>query len=119
MITEIEPGVAMAGEEMQITRMLSNLLDNAVEYVPPGGQVKLYVATGPRIAISDNGPGIDPAVQSQLFERFRCGQGHQNGTGHGLGLALVKAICERHGLTITLDPVGPGSRFIIAPEEAV
>lgn len=117
--TAIAAGVAMAGEEMQVIRMLSNLLDNAVKYVPAGGTVMLDVAAGPTIVVSDDGPGIDPAIQPQLFERFRRGPGHQNGSGHGLGLALVKAICERHGLTITLDPAGPGARFVIVPEEAV
>jgi signal transduction histidine kinase len=114
--TDITPNVELQGEAMQLSRLLSNLLDNAIKYVPRGGQVMLRIAPGPTIWIADDGPGIDAALRPHLFERFRRGAVHSARGGHGLGLALARAICERHGLTITAEDNHPGARFVIQPE---
>jgi hypothetical protein len=60
----------MLGERMQITRLLSNLLDNAIKYVPAGGRIGLSLMQGPRIVIEDNGPGIAHNQRERIFERF-------------------------------------------------
>ncbi len=112
----ITPDVVMEGEAMQLTRLLSNLLDNASKYVPAGGTVILTVAPGPLLMVEDNGPGIDPAVRPHLFERFRRGAVHGTRGGHGLGLALARAIAERHGLTLHAEDAHPGTRFRVEPE---
>lgn len=114
--TFIEPGVTIMGEPMQLTRLLSNLLDNALKYVPRGGQVTLSVAAGPVITVKDDGPGIAPALRPLVFERFRTGQAPLGKTSHGLGLALARAIALRHGLRIALVPSGTGAHFMIKPQ---
>lgn len=113
----IAPGVRMTGDPTQISRLIANLLDNAIKYVPGGAEVRLEVAPGPRIAVADNGKGIPPELAPQIFERFRRGAAAAGTPGHGLGLSLARAIAERHDLTLTLKDNAPGARFEIAPEE--
>lgn len=116
--TAITPAVGLEGEAMQLTRLLSNLLDNAIKYVPRGGSVTLTVDHGPTIHVADDGPGIAADLLPHLFERFRRGAVHSARGGHGLGLALTRAICERHGLIITVEDNAPGACFTIKPEPA-
>jgi signal transduction histidine kinase len=113
--TAIAPDVMLRCDAMQITRMLSNLLDNALKYVPSGGTIRLSIEVGPKISVVDNGPGIPAAMHEAIFERFKRSNGATE-EGHGLGLALVRAIAERHGLTVRCEDAHPGAAFIIAPE---
>lgn len=117
LVTAIAPGVTMTGDATQISRLLANLLDNAIKYVPAGGTVRLEVAEGPRIVVADDGPGIAPELAPRVFDRFRRGAEAADTPGHGLGLSLARAIAERHDLTLRLAGGQPGARFEIAPEE--
>jgi len=112
----IEPGVTMLAERTQIVRLVSNLLDNAIKYVPAGGRVTLSVAHGPRISIADDGPGIAPEDRARIFERFARSAGQVSQPGHGLGLALARAIAQRHGLVLRLAPSERGACFVVEPE---
>lgn len=114
----IAPGVTMVGEPMQISRLIVNLLDNAAKYVPPGGTVRLELAPGPMLVVEDDGPGVSPALAPAIFDRFRRAAEHANAPGHGLGLALARAIAQRHELDLSLDTAGGGARFVIQPEYA-
>ena len=106
----VEPAIVFEGNAMDLQRMVSNLLDNAVRHVPAGHSVRLELARGPAITVSDDGPGIAPALQPRVFDRFT----RSEGGGHGLGLALVRAIAHQHGLSVTLSTAS-GTSFVIAP----
>lgn len=101
--------VPVRGDPVLLHELVTNLVHNAVTYVPPGGRVTVEVdmpAGRPRLRVIDNGPGIPPAERERVFERFyRLADA---GTpGSGLGLAIVREICARHGAAITLnDPPG-------------
>src|SRR5690606_37865841 len=96
-------------------RMITNLLDNAFKYVPPGGSVALELAPGPVLRVSDDGPGIPPEERDAVFHRFRRGSRHAGDTqGSGLGLALAAAIAERHGLEISMDDTREGACFVVS-----
>lgn len=112
--TEIAAGVTLTGDAMQLTRALSNLLDNAFKYAGPNARVTLIVAQGPRIVVRDDGTGVPEALRERVFSRFERGIGA--GEGHGLGLALVRAIVARHGLKISCRDANPGAEFAIEPE---
>lgn len=118
LVTAIAPGVTMTGDPTQISRLLANLLDNAIKYVPAGGTVRLDVTAGPRITVADDGPGVAPELAPRVFERFRRGAAAADTPGHGLGLSLARAIAERHDLTLNLVSSDAGARFEIAPEGA-
>jgi len=108
----IAPGVFMQGEPMQVTRIIANLLDNALRHLPEGSQVRLAVSAGPVIMIEDDGPGIPEADRQAVFQRFR--RSGSTSAGHGLGLALVHSLATRNGLTARIEDAHPGARFIIA-----
>lgn len=85
-----------------LTRVLSNLCDNALHYTPSGGTVTIEAQQQGNelvIAVTDTGEGIPPEALSRIFERFfRADSARQSRTGgSGLGLAIVRAIVEAHG----------------------
>jgi len=88
---------------------LANILDNAVKFSPPGGQVKIVVTAGRQeavIAVSDCGPGVSPDEAAQLFQRFYRGKASRSAgaSGVGLGLAISRALVEGQGGRISVDP---------------
>ena len=121
------PGdVQFRGDEALLRRLLINLLDNAIRYTPPGGQVSASLEADPaaaRIRISDTGVGIPPEAAPHVFERFYRAdkaRSRQDG-GFGLGLSIVKWIAESHNgsVELTRNP-GPGTTFTVTlPRHAI
>jgi len=109
----ITAGIAIKGEEMQLSRLIANLLDNAFKHAPRGSRIVLGLAAGPTIVVEDNGPGVPVEDRLAIFDRFRRSDG--GGKGHGLGLALVRVIAARHGLSAWVEDAVPGARFVVAP----
>jgi signal transduction histidine kinase len=109
-----------------LTRVFSNLCDNAIRHTPVGGSVKIEaMQQGDRlaIAVTDSGEGIPPQALPHIFERFfRADSSRQSTTGgSGLGLAIVRAIIDAHSGAIWAENVpGGGARIIftlpLAPE---
>lgn len=113
----IAHGVVLAGEPMQLTRLVTNLLDNAFRYTPAGGTVHLALEPGPVITVADTGPGIPAADHDRVFARFSRASGNHGGNGgSGLGLALARAIARRHGLDLRIVPTLRGATFEARPE---
>lgn len=101
-----------------LTRVFSNLCDNAIRHTPVGGSVKIEaVQQGDRlaIAVTDSGEGIPPQALPHIFERFfRADSARQSTTGgSGLGLAIVRAIIDAHDGTIWAENVQSGGARII------
>jgi two-component system OmpR family sensor kinase len=100
--------------------MVLNLLQNAVEHTPPGTHVQAAVRTDGDdvvLTVSDDGPGIEPAVRARMFERFVRGAGDR-GNSTGLGLAIVKAVVDAHGGEVSVDDavgdlIRRGTRFTV------
>jgi signal transduction histidine kinase len=109
--------------EHPLTTALTNLVDNALRYTPAGGTVTVTIARdGEQVvaAVSDDGPGIAPAEQARLFDRFVRGKAATAtpSEGSGLGLAIARRIAEIHGGSIRLDSVlGKGSTFSLLLKE--
>ncbi len=107
----------IAGDRRRLTEVLQNLLDNAIQYTPSGGQI--MVSAGPNgpvveFTVSDTGIGIPQADQSRIFERFYrvdVARSREVG-GTGLGLAISKHLVEGHGGKIWVESeIGRGSQF--------
>ncbi|HKF24862.1 MAG TPA: ATP-binding protein [Candidatus Acidoferrum sp.] len=107
----------IAGDRRRLTEVLQNLLDNAIQYTPAGGQI--MVSAGPRsgevvFTVSDTGIGIPQADQPRIFERFYrvdVARSREVG-GTGLGLSIAKHLVETHGGRIWVESeVGRGSQF--------
>ena len=91
-------GVMAFVDPDRVRRALGCLIENAMRHCQPGVRVEIEVhAAGDAIlmAVDDDGPGINPAIAHELFERFR--RGETRGEGSGLGLSLVSALVEAHG----------------------
>lgn len=111
------------GDKAQLIRAITKLVENAVTFTPPGGQVVLEAGTaedkGRRwltLAVQDTGPGISPEEQEKVFDRFFRGvlaeSGHTAGTG--LGLSIAQEIVQAHGGRIGVESqMGEGSTFTI------
>src|SRR5690606_508861 len=89
-------------DRRRLLQAVSNLIDNALKFVPSGGRVELRAEDDGgkvRISVSDTGPGIPAEQLPHLFDRFW--QGHRDsGHGAGLGLAIVKGIADAHGAAL-------------------
>lgn len=106
-----ESGAAVAlGDRVQLREALMNLAHNALVHGRAGGQVTVEahaVAGGDwSLGVVDDGPGLDPAVARRLGERFVKGRGSR---GSGLGLSIARAVIERHGGTLTMQPGHDGA----------
>lgn len=111
------PPVSIWGDMGQLSRLFSNLLENALQYTPTGGKVTLHLGQEHQkaiITITDTGIGIPKEQLKLVFERFwRADDARElRKTGTGLGLAIVKAIADAHGGEIKINSqVGKGTCF--------
>jgi len=109
----------VVGDAGALRRALLNLVENAVKYTPPKGGVEISLATDDRwavVAVTDTGPGIEPADVARVFEPFvRLDSARARETGGtGLGLSIAQAIVRAHGGTIDVQSTpGEGSTFTI------
>jgi two-component system NtrC family sensor kinase len=108
----------VSGDPIRLRQMIGNLLDNAIKYTPKGGVVKLEgESEGQQVIlkVSDNGPGIPPAEQPYLFDKFfRASNIPADTPGTGLGLSIVKSIVDNHGGRIWVDSkLSQGTTFTV------
>jgi len=108
------------GDRARLIQVTANLLANAAKYTPPGGRITLSLDVEDgvvRIAVLDNGNGIEPALLPHIFDLFVQGKRTPDRAqgGLGLGLALVKNIVNMHGGQVAAHSAGPGqgSRFTV------
>ena len=105
---ELEPAVVL-GEPDRIQRAVSNLLENAVKWSPPGGSIEVALRGGV-LSVRDHGPGFTPDDLPHVFERFYRADRARGMPGSGLGLAIVKQAAEAHGGTVeALNAPGGGA----------
>ncbi len=101
------------GDRKRVVQVLSNLLNNAIKYTPPGGRIDLLVAqAGDQLEfrVRDNGQGMDAVTLARAFELFAQAQrsSDRRQGGLGIGLALVRKLVELHGGQVHAASPGPG-----------
>jgi signal transduction histidine kinase len=113
-VPQPSPQVQCDGTRIELA--LSNLLDNAVKFTPPGGQIRVGASADAGMAclwVRDSGPGIEPQDSPHIFERFYRGR-DANAGGSGLGLAIVQSIAQAHGGRVSVESEpGAGSLFVL------
>lgn len=106
--------VLVLGEHKRLVQVIANLLVNAVKYTPQGGVLAVLLtadANEVRIAVKDNGVGMDADLLQRVFETFTQAEltPDRREGGLGLGLALVKRLTELHGGRVSAESAGAGS----------
>jgi len=116
------------GHDSRLGQVVSNLIDNARSFSPPGGTVRITcrrLKNEIEIVVDDDGPGIRPEALDKIFERFYTDRPHQGfGQNSGLGLSISKQIVEAHGGSIRVEnrtsvaaagqePRVLGARFVV------
>jgi two-component system, OmpR family, sensor histidine kinase SenX3 len=118
-VLDVPDGVAVVGDRRQLISALGNLVENAVKYSEPGGQVQLRVRVEGNFAelmVADQGIGIPAADHGRIFERFyRVDKGRSRDTGGtGLGLSIVRHVATNHGGEVLVSSAeGEGSTFVM------
>ncbi len=114
---EVQP-LTLQADPLRLHQLLENLLSNALKFSPEGGAVELNVdRDGPwlRWRIRDEGPGIAPAEQARIFERFYRSPAARGIPGTGLGLAIVKHLAGlMNGEVTVASELGWGSTFTLS-----
>jgi two-component system sensor histidine kinase BaeS len=101
----------VAGDADRLKQALLNLIDNALTWTPPGGQVIIAAQrldNGAYVSVRDTGPGIDDSLRERIWERGFSASG-----GQGVGLALVRDVVVAHGGTVALAD-GAATEFVLS-----
>ncbi|XVQ16112.1 sensor histidine kinase [Spirillospora sp. CA-255316] len=113
----------VTGDPASLERAVVNLLDNAVKFSPPGGEVRVRLAGG-ELSVRDHGPGIPAEDLPHVFERFWRSPSARSLPGSGLGLSIVARVVAEGGGKVRLEPAGGGGGTVAriwlpgAPERA-
>ncbi|BDB28601.1 sensor histidine kinase N-terminal domain-containing protein [Cupriavidus sp. P-10] len=114
---DVAPAI-VRGDADALRILLTNLLDNALVYVPTGSRIDVQVARAGdgrsvELVVRDNGPGIPAEERERVFDRFYRVPDAPTG-GSGLGLAIVAEIAQSHGARVALEDARPGLRVRVA-----
>ncbi len=116
-LNRLEPGARVSADAEKLRQLVMSLMDNAVKFNHPEGEVRLSAFTqgrSHRIAISDTGAGIAPDDLELVFERFYRSARTRSEDGNGLGLAIARWIAEEHRGEISVEStVDVGSTFVV------
>lgn len=110
----VVPDVQLAGDPDLLIQMLTNLLENSIEHGREGGRTWVRLQASPEgavLQVGDDGPGIPAEQHDRVFERFYRGDASRGAPGNGLGLSIVKAVCELHRGRVALLGQQSGAVF--------
>jgi signal transduction histidine kinase len=105
-----EASVRVYGNPEMLSRAIRNLVENAINYSPPGTTVEIVVADDGVVRVLDEGPGIKTDERELIFQRFWRRDRRRTGSA-GLGLSIVQRIADAHGATVSVEnrPTGGAS----------
>ncbi len=111
----IEPGVCISGDSELLVQLLVNLIENAIRHTPTGTIIDLSLtdSRNPTLIVADDGRGIPESERPRVFERFHRLEQSRTSPGSGLGLSIVAAIADLHGVEIALEDNNPGLRVCL------
>lgn len=111
------PAVTVNADSSRIGQVVANLLNNACQFSPPRGSVRVVVShsgSTARVAVHDSGPGVPAAQRERIFGRLvRLDGEGSRGSGAGLGLPIARGIARAHGGDVTCEPAGAGGVFVL------
>jgi PAS domain S-box-containing protein len=112
-VRDAAPGLELAADPTRLTQILTNLLNNAAKYTPPGGFIVVETACEGAesvVRVRDTGVGMDAALLARVFELFAQAEAtpDRREGGLGVGLALARSLAQLHGGELTATSPGPG-----------
>lgn len=116
LLAAIEPGIYIRGDRELLTQMLANLITNAMRHTPTGSHIGVTLTnqpSGPIGMVTDNGKGIPTDMREKVFQRFVRLEQSRSTPGSGLGLSLVAAVADIHGIVVTLLDNEPGLKVVL------
>jgi len=119
LVADLPDELILPGDRRRLRQIIDNLLGNAVKYSPDGGRITVTLRPAGRtaeLAVSDTGIGVTPEEREKLFTRmYRSSMVRDRAIpGTGLGLALSRAVVQRHHGTIQMvDHEGPGTTVLV------
>ena len=120
LLARLDAPLPAPGDKELIVQMIANLLDNAMRHTPPGASIEVSgkrTPGGVSLTVADDGPGVAPDELKAIFQRFYRAEAARASTGTGLGLSLVAAIAELHGLECAASDNRPGLRVTLTTAE--
>ncbi len=117
LVQRLDSPLPISGDKELLVQMIANLIDNALRHTPPGVRIEVRgerTPAGIALSVSDNGPGVAAGEMTAIFQRFHRAGDPERAPGNGLGLALVAAIAELHGLDCRASDNHPGLRVAVA-----
>jgi len=109
--TTLEPEIEFHGDGELLLQMIANLTENAIRHTPLGTRIVLTLENSDRgiaATVADSGPGIPADLRDKVFEHFYRLDTGRAAAGNGLGLSLVSAIANLHGIRVSLNDNRPG-----------
>ncbi len=110
----IPPGLTVHGDRELLTQMFANLVENASQHSPQGARIVLAASTpgtGIEVSVADDGPGIPEHMREKVMQRFVRLDSSRTTPGNGLGLSLVAAVANLHGISLSMADNAPGLVF--------
>jgi signal transduction histidine kinase len=120
LLTRLNAPLPMSGDKELLVQMIANLLDNALRHTPPAAHVEVSgerTADSVALIVADDGPGVAREELKRIFHRFYRSEAARTSPGAGLGLSLVAAIAELHGLQCAASDNRPGLRVTLTTAE--
>ncbi len=116
--SDVAPGIWVRGDHDLLCQLLANLVQNTLTHTPAGSGIGVSLAPSAmdgeaHLMVADSGPGIPAAERQKVFQRFYRMDSSRSTPGSGLGLSLVAAIADLHGMRVSLHDNGPGVRVDI------
>ncbi len=109
-LVDLEPRI-VAGVPARLERAVSNLVDNAVKYSPPGEPVEIRLRRD-ELTVRDHGPGISTEDLPHVFDRFYRGAEARGRPGSGLGLAIVRQVATQHHGSVSAERASSGGTLM-------
>jgi signal transduction histidine kinase len=117
LVDRLASPIPLQGDKDLLGQMIANLVDNALRHTPAGVRIDVVgesTREGLRLSVADDGPGVADHELKSIFDRFHRAESGLRAAGTGLGLSLVVAIAELHGLDSRASDNRPGLRVEIA-----
>ena len=116
LIAELDEALPLSGDRELLTQMVANVVDNALRHTPSGTHIVVASVRradgGGRLTVGDDGPGAPESERKRIFERFYRLDSARSTPGDGLGLSVVAAIAELHGMAYAAEDNAPGLRIV-------